>query len=444
MSKVPENIAAEERMIGSMILGSYQDAVDAGVTSEWFWGGDCNYLFRCMEKLADDGKPVDEAGVRFAVHKDRKPHLNNQIESCIQKGATKANWAYWLPDLKQALYRRRMFQAAYAMRLASEREDITIDEVVEKADSSLSELRVEQDNHTQTQKESVRELADFLSRLYEKGGRDILGFPSGFHDIDRALGGLRRQHLVIVAARPAVGKTSLVTNMAVKMAQKGVKVGFFSLEMSRQEINARCASVIGRVNFLKILQKEASEGELLKFTKALGEVANLPLTINDKGGVPINYIRQCARRMVRDGAKVIFVDYLQLIKSTKTRGTRNDEITEISTGLKAMAKELNVPVVALSQMNRDFEKKGTYKGKEVDRKPRMSDLRDGGSIEQDADTIGFLHKGEHGIVFYIAKSRHGQSFIEIPLVWIPEQTRFESMAKDRGRGSGDNFPGSDE
>lgn len=424
-----------------MILGSYQDAVDAGVTTEWFWNSDCSFLFKCMEKLADDGKPVDEAGVRFAVCKDRKPYLNNQIEMCINKGATKMNWSMWLPDLKQALYRRRMFQASIALKNASNRDDITVDEVVETADQSLSELRVEQDNHMQTQKESVLELASFLSELYKKGGgRKLLGVPCEFPDIDRALGGLRKQHLLIVAARPAVGKTSLVTNMAIKMAQKGVKVGFFSLEMSRQEINSRCASVIGRVNFLKIIQKEASEGELSKFTKALGEVANLPLTINDKGGVPINYIRQCARRMVRDGVEAIFVDYLQLIKSTKSRGTRNDEITEISNGLKSMAKELNVPVVALSQMNREFEKKGTYKGKEIDRKPRMSDLRDGGSIEQDADTIGFLHKNDDGIVFYIAKSRHGQSFVEIPLIWIPEQTRFESAAKDR-RGDGSQLPG---
>ena len=104
-------------MIGSMILGAYQDAVDAGVTSEWFYNGDTACLFSCMDKLADDGKPVDEATVRFAVHKERKPHLNNQIETCIERGATKANWEYWLPDLKQALYRRRMFQSAYAMKV---------------------------------------------------------------------------------------------------------------------------------------------------------------------------------------------------------------------------------------------------------------------------------------------------------------------------------------
>lgn len=443
MAKCPENREAEERMIGSMILGAYQDAVDAGVTTEWFWNGDCSYLFSCMEKLADDAKVVDEAGLRFAVCKARKKHLNNNIESCINQAATKANWSYWLPDLRQALYRRRMFQAAISLKNASERDDITVDEVVETADRSLSELRVEQDNHTQTQKESVRELADFLSKLYEEGGRDILGVPSGFHDIDRALGGLRRQHLVIIAARPSVGKTSLVTNMAIKMAQKNIPVGFFSLEMSRQEINMRCASVIGKVNFLKVLKREASESDLSRVKDALIKVAQLPITINDKGGVPIGYIRQCARRMVRDGAKVIIVDYLQLIRSTKTRGNRNDEITEISTGLKAMAKELNVPVIALSQMNREFEKKGTYKGKEMDRKPRMSDLRDGGSIEQDADTVGFLHQTENGIVFYIAKSRHGQNQVEIPLMWFPEHTRFESMVRDRNKGSGGNFPGSD-
>ena len=434
MATVPNDTESEERMLGAMILGSYDKVIDAGVTIDWFWGGDTRYAFSVMEKLSQDGKEVNEATVTFAVCQDKKNQMVKHLDIYINKTGHQDNWTLWLPPLKQAFFRRKTFQAALELKNASMRTDIELDEVFAAIDNSLSELRIDQTNAEQTQLESVRDIAELLSNLWH-GKRDVLGFSCGYPDIDRVLGGLRRQNLIILAARPAMGKTSLITNMAIRIAQAGHPVGFFSLEMSRMELNMRMAAVIGKVNIQSIINRTApTNADLLKATKALPEVAKLPITINDKAGVPINYIRQCARRMVRDGAKVIFLDYLQLVQPSKGRSNRNDEITIISNGLKHMAKELNVPVVALSQMNREFEKTTHYKGKEVKRRPRMSDLRDGGAIEQDADSIGFLWEHEDVIFLGVEKNRNGQTG-DVPLTWIKEHTRFESAAKEHRGGS---------
>jgi len=429
MAKVPYELEAEERMIGSLILGAWEEVISAGLTVDWFWDQTCSYLFSLMEKLEAAGRQVDEATVRFAVCKDGKKHLNNHIETYIGKTGTKDNWPMWMSDLRLGLLRRKAFLAAMQLKTASENPDGgQIADVIANVDNAMAELREEDITQTKTQKESVLEIAELYQAVWD-GKKDALGYATGYVDYDRVLGGLRKTDLVVMAGRPGMGKTAFALNIALRLSDKDIPVGVFSLEMSRNQLNARLAAVHGKVNTQAILRKEnVTESDLARFMNALRHVAKTKIQIDDTAGVNINYIRTRARRMVRQGAKVLIIDYLQLIKATNPKATRNDQVGEISMNMKAMAKELDVPVIALCQMNREFDKPSMHKGKEVKRRPRMSDLRDSGSIEQDADSVTFIYEREEGQrTLGVAKNRAGAE-ADISIAWFPEHTRFENAS----------------
>lgn len=427
MAKVPYDTEAEHRMIGALILGAWEEVISAGVTVEWFWDHTCTYLFKTMEKLEADGRPVDEAMVRFACCRDGNKHMNDDIERCISKTGTKHNWTIWIQDLRLALFRRKAFTAALQLKSASENVDGGgIPDVIANVDNAMAELRDEDLTQTKTQKESVKEIIDMFQAVWDNKA-DVIGFSTGYIDWDKVVGGMRKAALMILAGRPGMGKTALALNMALRLSDKDIPVGIFSLEMSRNELNTRLASIHGKVDTQAILQRKASESDLARLAQALKHVAKTKIQIDDTAGVNINWIRQRARRMVRQGAKVIIVDYLQLVKATNPKASRNDQVAEISVGMKAMAKELDVPVLALCQMNREFDKPHMHKGQEVKRRPRMSDLRDSGSIEQDADSITFIYESEDKRILGVAKNRTGPE-ADIPIAWFPEHTRFENAS----------------
>src|ERR1700761_9055725 len=254
--------------------------------------------------------------------------------------------------------------------------------------------------------ESLRRTVEIAERAIARGGR-ISGVTSGFTDIDNLLGGLQPSDLLILAGRPGMGKTALGTNMAFHCAKaylqdletgaeypRGAPVLFFSLEMAAQQLSGRILSEQSELEVWKIRNGKFSESEWEKFVLAMQDLSNLPLYIDDTGGISIAQIAARARRLKREkNIGLIIVDYLQLIEPTRRQENRVQEITEITKGLKALAKELNVPVLALSQLSRGVDSRD-------DKRPVLSDLRESGSIEQDADVVMFVYREE-----YYLKSR---------------------------------------
>ncbi|MCP1197995.1 replicative DNA helicase [Notoacmeibacter sp. MSK16QG-6] len=305
---------------------------------------------------------------------------------------------------------------------------------------------------------------DMAGAAYQRDGH-LSGISTGFIDIDRKLGGLQPSDLVILAGRPAMGKTSLATNIAhniaaayeaapqadgsVKPAQGGV-VGFFSLEMSSEQLATRIISEQARISSSKIRRGEITEADFDKLIACSQMMQRTPLYIDQTGGISIAALAARARRLKRQrGLDVIVIDYLQLMQgSSKSQGNRVQELTEITTGLKALAKELNTPVIALSQLSRQVESRD-------DKRPQLSDLRESGSIEQDADVVLFVYRDEYYMQnrepefgtpeheewqqkfdrvrgkaeLIIAKQRHGPTGT-VDLAFEGEFTKFSDLADD--------------
>lgn len=292
---------------------------------------------------------------------------------------------------------------------------------------------------TKPMQQLVTKAIDNVETFFQRQGQ-LVGLATGFPDLDRMTDGLHGGEMVVIAARPSMGKTSLAMNIAAHIAiQQKFPVGVFSLEMTAESLVLRMLCSNARVNLRNIREGFMSESDFAEIARAAGEMSQAPLHIDDTPGLSVFQLRTRARRMWQQhGIKLFVIDYLQLLNSTSRRAqdNRQQEIAEISSGIKALAKELNVPVIVLAQLNRDVEK-------DKSRKPRMSDLRESGSIEQDADLVGLLYKPNSEddeavrteesfdgipVNLLIAKQRNGPTG-DVPLTFLKQYTRFESAAK---------------
>ena len=278
--------------------------------------------------------------------------------------------------------------------------------------------------------ESLRRAVESAERAQARGGK-ISGVPSGFSDIDSLLGGLQPSDLLILAGRPGMGKTALGTNIAFNAAyawQRDVAAGevdplgapvlFFSLEMAAQQLSARILSEQTEIEMWKIRNGKFSENEWEKFVLKMQDLSTLPLFIDDTGGISIAQIAARARRMKREKKiGLIIIDYLQLVEPSRRQENRVQEITEVTKGLKALAKELNVPVMALSQLSRGVDSRD-------DKRPVLSDLRESGSIEQDADVVMFVYREE----YYLA-SREPEAGSAEHIKWVEKLDRATNRAE---------------
>src|SRR5947207_4532431 len=262
--------------------------------------------------------------------------------------------------------------------------DALMDEV-ERDVLRISESRVQSQSNTikDLVKKAIGTIEDYHSR---KGA--LTGIGTGFIDLDKMTTGLHGGEMIVIAARPSVGKTSLAMNIAEYVAiDERLPVGIFSLEMTAESLILRMLCSRSRVNLRNVREGFLAERDFPKLTGAAGKLSSAPLFIDDSSGLSILQLRAKARRMYQQhGIKLFVIDYLQLVHSTSRRAdNRQQEIADISSGVKSLAKELNVPVIVLSQLNRELER-------EKNRKPRLSDLRESGAIEQDADVVGLLYK----------------------------------------------------
>ena len=369
----------------------------------------------------------------------------NQLEDTVPSAA---HLSYYLDHLLEKYLLRKMIQTCTEVvgRVYDYEGDVEalLDEV-EKEILRINESRAQ--SGTATVKELVGKAILTVENYFGRQGT-LNGLGTGFPDLDRMTDGLHGQEMIVIAARPSMGKTSLAMNIVEHVVlEQNLPAGVFSLEMSAESLVLRMLCSIARVNLRSIRDGFMSEADFPKLTSAAGRLAKAKLLIDDTAGLSILDLRARARRMHQQhGIKLFVVDYLQLLHSTSRRSqdNRQQEIADISSGIKALAKELKVPVLVLSQLNRELEK-------DKSRKPRLSDLRESGAIEQDADLVGLLYKPSAGddddapaeeadglpVNLLIAKQRNGPTG-DINLTFLKSYTRFESAAKV----SDEDMPGS--
>jgi len=361
----------------------------------------------------------------------------SQLQDAVPSAA---NLSYYLDIVREKFLLRKMIQTCTEVvgRVYDyEGEvDALLDEV-ERDVLRISESRVQGD--VMTTKELVGKAVGTIENYFSRKGT-LNGLATGFTDLDRMTDGLHGSEMIVIAARPSMGKTSIAMNIVehVVLEQK-LPAAVFSLEMSAEALVLRMMCSLARVNLRSIREGFMSEADFPKLTGAAGRLANAPLFIDDSAALSILQLRARARRLAQQhGIKLFVIDYLQLLHSTARRAQENrqQEISDISSGIKALAKELKVPVLVLSQLNRELER-------DKSRKPRLSDLRESGAIEQDADVVGLLYKPNAGedddsvtaeepeglpVNLLIAKQRNGPTG-DVNLTFLKPYTRFESAAK---------------
>jgi replicative DNA helicase len=421
----PHSQEAEESVLGAMLID--KDAVIAVaefLLPEDFYDERLRDIYQACLDLYEGRTPIDVLTVteRLKKRKNLKGIGSSSfLADLANKVPTAAHVEHYGRIVKDTATKRALMSAATRLVEVSMDEGLAANEALDKAESEIFSLSQKSLSKAFI---SVRDtLAESFDRLDElhKSGAGIRGVPTGFTDLDDALAGLQQSNLIILAARPGVGKTSLAMNIAQYVAVELKRpVGFFSLEMSREELVDRLLVAQADIDAWKLKTGKLSEDDFTKLSDAMGVLAEAPLFIDDTPALSILEMRTKARRLqVESGVDLIVVDYLQLARSRQLEN-RVQEVSEISQGLKNLARELKVPVMALSQLSRAVETRG---GK----KPQLADLRESGSIEQDADVVMFLWREDddnsENIMLDIAKHRNGP-LKSVPLHFRGDRIRF--------------------
>jgi replicative DNA helicase len=394
---LPQNVEAEAGTLGSLLIDPEgADVVADWLTSEMFYREAHRCIYQCMWDLNETGTPADL--ITLSDELDRRGLLEDAggmsyISSLANQVPTSANLEYYARIVERCAVLRKLIHAAgqiAAVAYNNPEAEVALDQ----SEQLIMAIRGVSKTGPVVMGEHMK---DALTRLDAVSSRnlDIIGVPTGFRDIDRMTGGLQKTDLIILAARPAVGKTSLALSIARHAALDEKKsVLIFSLEMSREQLTDRFWAMESGVDLQKIRQGRAiDDEEWARLSATSGPLAQAPLWIDDTAGLSIGDIRARARRLCRtEPIDLIIVDYLQLLHggtgaNGKGHENRVQEVSAISRGLKELAKELHVPVLALSQLSRAVEARS-------DRRPMLSDLRESGSQEQDADIVAFLHRSE--------------------------------------------------
>jgi replicative DNA helicase len=438
MEKVPpQNLDAEQSVLGSMLLD--KDAiinVASFLRSEYFYDSRHGTIYEAIIELFEAGMPVDIVTICNLLSKKRslkKIGGRGYITELLSLVPTSAHAEEYGKIVRDAYVRRSLISASSKITELSFDEQKSIGDVVDKSESLLFGIAQEGIST------AFVHIKDLLKDAYERAERAdkeeaFLGISSGFKDLDSILGGFQKSDLIILAARPSVGKTSLALDFlrAAAMSEKK-KVVLFSLEMSNTQIVDRLLGMQANVPFWDIRTGRMNDEKFVKLADAMGQLADAEIFIDDKPGQSILEVRTKARRLALEkGVDLIIVDYLQLMRGYN-KDNRVLEVQEISQGLKNLARELHVPVVALSQLSRAIEQRNT-------RRPQLSDLRESGSIEQDADVVLFIDREESynpeterkGIGdLVVAKHRNGPTG-SVELAFVKEIASFRNLYKEKG------------
>jgi replicative DNA helicase len=433
----PQDLDAERSVLGAMLLENTAVAEVVGIikTDDFYRRGHAQ-IFEAMLVLYERSEPIDEVTVAAQLRSQgalEKVGGVVYLAGLTERVPTAANVLHYGRIVRDRALARRLIAAATSIAGTGYEPGTEVDVLLDQAESKIFEITgAREQRNFVALRDVITSAIMQLEQRYERQ-EDVTGLSTGFMDLDKITSGLQASDLVIVAGRPAMGKTAFALNLALHAAIQAKKsAAVFSLEMSKEQLVMRMLCSEARVDSMRLRTGKFIAADWSKLTQAAGLLAAAPLYIDDSGSISILEMRAKARRLAAEkGLGLIVVDYLQLLRGRGTGAEgREREISEISRGLKALAKELNVPVVALSQLNRSLEQR-------ADKRPMLSDLRESGAIEQDADVIAFVYRDEYynetspdkGIAeIIIGKQRNGPTGT-VKLRFHGEITRFENLAK---------------
>jgi len=434
----PQSIEAEESVLGGVLLDN--TALDRAlefVVADDFYREAHRKIMRAMIELNQRGEPVDLVTLVDALKaRAELPDVGGAayVAELAEKVPTAANVGYYARIVRQKSVLRSLIHTATEIATRGYESGADVDQFLDDAEHKIFEIS---ERKVRPQFFRIRDIMvdsmKAIEQLYERKEL-VTGVATGFIDFDRMTAGLQPSDLIVVAGRPSMGKTAFALNVAQHAALTAkIGVGVFSLEMSKEQLVLRMLCSEARVDQSKVRAGFAAERDFPKLAMAAGRLSEAPIYIDDTPALSVLELRAKARRLKRERESklgLIIVDYLQLMRGHDGADNREQEISGISRSLKALAKELNVPVVALSQLNRQVETR-------AEKKPVMADLRESGAIEQDADVIAFLYRPivydknaeERAAEVIVAKQRNGP-IGNVPLTFMSEYTRFENRADD--------------
>ena len=393
---LPNNQEAEESVLGACFLSKYAlQKASESLTEESFYNEKNAKIFSTMLSLLDEKTPIDLTTVTSYL-KNRK-ELNDvggveYLTEVMNFVPTASNIDYYIKTVEETAILRNLIKTATDIASEGYRTDETVNEILDNSEKKiLNIVKNRKSSEFRTMKDVLSKTQSDLERL-SKSKEEITGLATGWYDLDKLTTGLHENELIIIAARPAMGKTAFALNLATHVAMTQEKsVALFNLEMSAEQLATRIISSVGQLDGFKLRTGQLMNNDWKRINEAVSQLSETNMVIDDTPGITIGEIRAKCRRLASSekGLSLVVIDYLQLISGGKNYGAnRQQEVSDISRSLKTLAMELNVPIIALSQLSRSVESR-------EEKRPMMSDLRESGSIEQDADIVMFLYRDDY-------------------------------------------------
>ncbi len=433
----PQDLEAERSVLGAVLIdASAMNLVAEFLKPEYFYDPANKTIYSSMLTLYEKQQPIDVVTLQDALSKEdalKKIGGKSYLSDLINTVPSSAYVEHYGHIVKNHYVKRKLIDLSSRMveKAFDARGDVK--ELLDEAEVEIFSLSQQHLHRDFIQLKEI--LTESFDRLNEfmKNGSNLRGVPTGYADLDNKLAGMQDSNLIILAARPGVGKTTLALNIALNTAIKDkMPVGFFSLEMSKEELVDRLLVGQADIDAWRLKTGKLSDDDYKRLTEAMGELSDAPIYIDDTPGLSILEMRTKARKLkLEKNIRLVIVDYLQLADAGKRFDSRVNEVSFVSQGLKNLARELKVPVLAISQLSRAVEQRGT-------RKPQLADLRESGAIEQDADVVMFIYQEEESedlldqtkklVKLYIAKHRNGATG-EIDLMFRGDRVKFYGVEK---------------
>ncbi|MBI2051498.1 replicative DNA helicase [Candidatus Roizmanbacteria bacterium] len=433
----PHDIQAEKSVLGAVLIDpSVIHIVIEALKPVYFYLPEHQSIFSAMISLFEKQKPVDVVTLQNELKKDgalKKIGGAAYLSDLINTVPTSAYAEHYAHIVKDHYTKRKLIELSSKTAELSFDEKSDVRKLLDQAETEIFSLSQEHQRGAFIElKEALAESFERLEEFIKRGAR-LRGVATGFADLDNKLAGMQASNLLILASRPGLGKTSLALNIALYVAEKEhAPVGFFSLEMSKEELVDRLLVSHADIDSWRLKTGRLSDDDYKRLTETMGELSEAPLYIDDTPGISILEMRTKARKLkVEKDLKLLIVDYLQLADSGRRFESRVQEVSYVSQGLKNLARELKIPVLAVSQLSRAVEQRGS-------KRPQLADLRESGAIEQDADVVCFLYHEEESedlleqskrlVKVYIAKHRNGPTG-ELDLIFRGDRVRFYGVEK---------------
>lgn len=443
---IPSNIEAEQAVLGAMFLSKYalQKACET-LTKDSFYSNSNAIIFDAIKGMAEDKKPIDVTLLTSELKSKKKLTEAGGVEyisEILDTVPTAANIDHYVKLVEESALLRRLIEVTSDITATAYNSDKNINDIVDEAEMKvLGIVKGRRSTEFRTIQDVVIATQANLEKLAASKG-EVTGVPTGWYDLDHLTTGLQPNQLIILASRPAMGKTAFALNLATNVAINTDKtVALFNLEMGAEQLASRMLSSLGQIEGKKLATGKLLNDDWKRVNEAISQLSDAKIYMDDTPGITIGEIRAKCRRLASsdEGLGIIIIDYLQLISSSTNYGSnRQQEVSDISRSLKMMAMELKVPVVALSQLSRAVDSR-------ENKRPLMSDLRESGSIEQDADIVSFLYRDDYydkekaidantGVSeLIIAKHRNGPT-ATIELLFKRDTSTFLSYKREQGGG----------